>query len=88
MRGLPLWVALFLRTKIPDVADACLRFAYIFNVERHLILFLLISILTCIPLKSLCRVESYFMLFTLVDMDGIMNLFIINKARTFIYQWF
>lgn len=85
MRGLSLRAALFLACK---VADYCLRFAYIFNVERHLILFLLISILACITLKSLCRVESYFMLFTLVDMDGIMNLFIINKARTFIYQRF
>lgn len=70
------------------VTDACLRFVYTFNVERHLILFLLISVLACITLKSLRRVESYFMLFTLVDMDGIMNLFIINKARTFIYQRF
>ena len=85
MRGLSLRAALFFACK---VVDACLRFAYIFNVERHLILFLLISILACITLKSLCRVESYFMLFTLVDMDGIMNLFIINKARTFIYQRF
>lgn len=88
MRGLSLRAALFLCAKISDVADACLRFVYIFNVERHLTLFLLISILACIPPKSLCRVESYFMLFTLVDMDGIMNLFIINKARTFIYQRF
>ena len=88
MRGLSLRAALFLCAKISDVADACLRFVYIFNVERHLILFLLISILACITLKSLCCVESYFMLFTLVDMDGIMNLFIINKARTFIYQRF
>lgn len=88
MRGLSLWAALFLRVRTSQTANACLRFAYIFNVERHLILFLLISILACITLKSLCRVESYFMLFTLVDMDGIMNLFIINQARTFIYQRF
>lgn len=77
MRGLSWRAALFLTCKdFLQVANACLRFAYIFNVERHLILFLLISILTCITLKSSCRVESYFMLFTLVDMDGIMNLFI------------
>nr|DAE98824.1 MAG TPA: hypothetical protein [Caudoviricetes sp.] len=48
MRGLSLQAALFLRAKISDVADACLRFVYTSSAEYYLTLFTRISFLACI----------------------------------------